>query len=91
MKCIESLKKDGLLIISTDYWENKIDTSNNYAYNNPVLIHDKISINKLLNMAYNKGFKLFGPEIDLSCEDKIVKWGKFNLKFTFLIFSLQKK
>jgi hypothetical protein len=85
------LKKGGLLITSTDYWESKLDKINNFAYNNPVFVYDKESIQNLLKKAYNKGFKLFGPEIDLSCQDKVVHWKRFSLKFTFLIFCLQKK
>ncbi len=84
------LKKNGLLIISTDYWENKVDTNNLIAYNNPIFIYDKNSINKFLNKAYIKGFKLFGPNIDLSCQKKLVYWKQFDLKYTFLTFCLQK-
>ncbi|MFX1279836.1 MAG: class I SAM-dependent methyltransferase [Promethearchaeota archaeon] len=84
------LKKGGLLITSTDYWETKLETSNKYIYNNPVYIFDKNSIQNLLEKAKSKGFQLFGPEVDLSCREKVVHWRRFNLKFTFLIFCLQK-
>ena len=85
------LKKGGLLITSTDYWENKLDVLNKFAYNNPVFIYDKNSIQNLVNKANNNGFRLFGPEIDFSCQDKVVFWKKIGLKFTFLIFCLQKE
>jgi len=85
------LKKGGLLITSTDYWENKLDRMDIFAYNNPVFVYDKESIQRLLKKAYNKGFRLLGPEIDLSCQDKVVHWKRIGLKFTFLIFCLQKE
>lgn len=85
------LKRGGLLITSTDYWESKIETGNIIAYNNPVLIYDKTSINNLLKRAYSRGFKIYGPELDLNCQDKAVLWKRFNLRFTFIIFCLQKE
>ena len=85
------LKKGGLLITSTDYWESKLDKIIKFAYNNPVFVYDKESIQRLLKKAYNKGFRLLGPEIDLSCQDKVVHWTRLGLKFTFLIFCLQKE
>ncbi len=85
------LKKGGLLITSTDYWEHKLDMTNKIAYDNPIFIFDKKSIQNLLDKAYNKGFRLFGSEIDLNCQDKVVHWKRFGLKFTFLIFCLQKE
>lgn len=84
------LKKGGLLITSMDYWENEIDRMNGLAYNNPIYVYNKKSIRNLLNKALKQGFKLFGPDVDLNCQNKVVKWEKFNLDFTFLIFSLQK-
>ena len=83
------LKKGGLLITSTDYWESKINTNEKYAYNNPVLIYDKNSINKLLNIAFKSNFTLFGSEVDLNCLEKVVHWKRFDLHYTFLIFCLQ--
>lgn len=85
------LKKGGLLITSTDYWEQKLDTYDKIAYNNPVFVCDKDFIKSLLKKAYNKGFKLYGPDIDLSCQEKVVNWKRFGLEFTFLIFCLQKE
>lgn len=85
------LKKGGLLITSTDYWESKIETGGKLAYNNPISIYDKDSVKKLLNNAFKSNFRLYGPEIDLSCQDKVVNWKMFNLEFTFLIFCLQKR
>ena len=84
------LKKGGLLITSTDYWEIKIEPGGKLAHNNPIFIYDKESVKKLLNNAFKSNFRLFGPEIDLSCQDKVVNWKKANLEFTFLIFCLQK-
>lgn len=84
------LKKKGLIIISTDYWETKIETRNKFAYNKPVFVYDEEAIKILIRKAIQKGFKIYGPAIDLACQNKVVSWIRFNLKFTFLIFCLQK-
>jgi len=83
------LKKGGILITSTDYWETKIETSRT-AFNQPIFIFDKDSVKDLLNDAYGLNFRLFGPELDLNCQDKVVNWKRFNLEYTFLVFCLQK-
>ncbi len=84
------LKKGGLLITSTDYWENKIETGGQSEFNKPIFIYDKDSVKNLLNIAHKSDFRLFGQEIDLGCQDKVVNWKRFNLDYTCLIFCLQK-
>lgn len=84
------LKRNGLLITSTDYWEFKIKISNKIAYNNPVFVHDKNSIKDLLKRAYDQGFELFGSNLDLKSKEKVAYWKEFDLSFTFLIFCLKK-
>ena len=85
------LKKGGLLITSTDYWENKIDTSLKTAYDNPIFIYDRESVGELLKKALNSNFILYGPTIDLDCSEKVVHWRKIDLNYTFLIFCLRKR
>ncbi len=85
------LKNGGLLITSTDYWEEKINTESKFAYGNLIFIYDNVSVKNLLKKAYNKGFELYGPDIDLNCKNKVVSWKIFNLDYTFLIFCLKKK
>ena len=84
------LKPNGLLITSTDYWISKIDTKGLVAYNNPIYIFDKKSIEILLEKAKNYGFRVFGNNVELNCQEKVVNWKKFNLIYTFLIFCLKK-
>ncbi|MFW9877564.1 MAG: methyltransferase domain-containing protein, partial [Candidatus Thorarchaeota archaeon] len=85
------LKPHGLLITSTDYWFSKIETVDLKAYNNPVYIFDKNSIEILLQKASKYHFRTFGKNIELNCQEKVVSWKRFNLNFTFLIFCLQKE
>lgn len=84
------LKKDDLLITSTDYWEEDVDTRGLIAYHKPVYVYNREALSKLLKKVYLKGFKLFDPEIDLNCQEKAIKWKRFNFDFTFLTFCLQK-
>jgi len=84
------LKPNGLLITSTDYWISKIDTRDLLAYNNPIYIFDKNSIEILLKKAKDYGFRIFGKNVELTCQEQVVNWKRFNLNFTFLIFCLKK-
>lgn len=84
------LKIGGILITSTDYWEKEISTKSSLAFNSPIFVYNRRTIENSLKKAYNRGFIVFGPEIDLECEERITEWNKINEKFTFLIFCLQK-
>lgn len=83
------LKKGGILITSTDYFETPIDTKDQFSLGVPIHIFNKDEIVKALNIADHFGLKLKEP-IDLSSKEKVVNWEDYNLQFTFIIFSLYK-
>ena len=83
------LKPGGLLITSTDYFEPKIEVGNKIAYGGSILIHSKDEINTLLEIAKNLGF-ILNSDVQFECDKKPVKWKKFHLEYTYIIFTLKK-
>lgn len=83
------LKPDGILITSTDYWKNLVDTRNQKAFGVPIKIFNEGDIRNMLDCAYSYGFKTCG-EVNLECDEEVVHWKQFDLRYTFLCFALQK-
>ena len=83
------LKPGGILITSTDYYPKHIDTGNKTAHGAPIRIFSKPEIQAMLAQAEACGFELTG-ELDLDCARRPVRWEKYDLDFTFLIFTLRK-
>jgi len=77
------------LITSTDYYETAIDTGGQMAYGVPIRIFTGDEITRALEMAREFNLIPVAP-LDLSSREKVVNWEKYDLKYSFLIFSLQK-
>jgi SAM-dependent methyltransferase len=88
------LKPGGLLITSTDYFPTPIDTRGQSAHGSPIQIFSKPEILAALDLAYSAGFESTGP-LDLATpeqfDERPIHWAKFNLDYTFLLFTLRKK
>jgi len=83
------LKPGGLLFTSTDYFETPIDTKGQIAYGVPIHIFSKAEIETALSIAKQYGFEPSSP-IDLTTEEKVVHWSRYDLHYTFLNFCLTK-
>jgi SAM-dependent methyltransferase len=83
------IKPGGLLITSTDYWRDPIDTRGEQALGVDVRIFDRATAGAMIEVAEAHGFQLTG-EIDLSCEDRVVSWSQQDLDYTFLIVAMQR-
>lgn len=82
------LRPGGVLITSTDYWCEPVDTAGITAYGGPVRIMDRAAIDHVLGAAADAGFHLEGGTVDLACRDRVVHWKRTSLDFTFLEFTL---
>lgn len=82
------LKPDSILFISTDYWEQKIDTKGKSAYGVPIHIFSKEEILDWISIAKKYNLHLM-EEIDFNCKDKVVSWK--GLSYTFIYFTLEKR
>ena len=79
----------GLLITSTDYFDNPIETHGTTAYGAPVHIFFRAEIIDAISIAESVNLRLTGP-LSLDSVEKPVRWERFGLDFTFLLFTLQK-
>ncbi len=84
------LKEGGMLLTSTDYWDDKvINTVNIFSTNSPDTIFSRDELEDMIRIAEQNGFMLTDP-IDFTCEDKIVYWHAIRLNYTFIFFALKK-
>jgi len=83
------LRPGGTLVTSTDYWSEPIDTTGLVAYDTPVRVFTPADITAGLEIAKSYGLEPTGP-LDLSCQDRVVTWPRFGLRYTFVVFTLRK-
>jgi SAM-dependent methyltransferase len=84
------LKPGGILMTSTDYYADPIDTKNQIAYGVPIHIFNREEILEAFEIA--KRFNLYlTNDINLDCKEKVVHWKDYNLDYTFIVFTMQKK
>jgi SAM-dependent methyltransferase len=83
------LKPGGILITSTDYYPDPIDTKNQVAHGAPIKIFSKPEAKELVSTALKCGFEKTG-EIPLECTARPIRWELYNLEYTVLVFTLRK-
>lgn len=82
------LKSGGSLIVSTDYWQDKIEnTDGRSAYGVPVHIFSQQEIEKAIVIAEKHGFKLSSDTIDFDVDEKTISWMGFQYTFIVLAFT----
>lgn len=84
------------LLVTTDFWPEKITTSGKFPYGKDqpeMKIFSKDEIISLIEIANKYGFELVDKNIDFSVIKKLVKWERMNESYTFisLLFNLTKK
>lgn len=82
------LRPGGILAVSTDYWEDPIDTRGRTEFGAPVRVFSRREIPDLIDLAARSGLRLEGPLPALSCEERAVTWN--GLSYTFIYFTLRK-
>jgi SAM-dependent methyltransferase len=83
------IKPGGLLVTSTDYYETKVDTRGLVAFGAPIHVFTREEIAGALEVARRRGFELTSP-LDLSSGEPVIHWTEYDLRYTFLLFSLRK-
>jgi SAM-dependent methyltransferase len=83
------LKTGGILVTSVDYYETLTDTRGQNAYGCPIHIFNREEICEVLAIARAYGLNPTSP-IDLNSDEKVIHWKEFDLRYTFLIFTLRK-
>jgi SAM-dependent methyltransferase len=82
-ECARILRPGGLLVMSTDYDQEPIDTSGKVAYGEPVRIFGPADIQELVAEAAAHGLALQG-ELELSHPERPAHWKRLGLDFTFI-------
>lgn len=80
----------GYLVTSTDYFEAPTDCRGQRAYGAPIRVFDKTEIEAAIELARTHGLELSGP-LDLRSKDRVVHWREFDLRYTFMVFTLRKR
>ena len=89
------LKKDGMLLTSSDYWPDKLVNkiiNKDIRKMSPNNVFSKEEIEKeVIDVAEQNGFTLTEP-IDFTHEDKVVHWRATTIErdYTFIFFALRK-
>lgn len=84
------LRPSGLLITSTDYWQDPVDTGGQRAYGVPIKIFTRPEIEALLALARTHHLSATGA-VALECDERVVRWRRFDLRYTFTCFALEKR
>lgn len=85
------IKSNGCLVVSTDYWADKIENfDGRRAYGVPVFIFGRDDVQKMISVAAQHGFQISPAHEtpDLECQDKTINWMGFQ--YTFLILCFKK-
>lgn len=83
------LAPGGVLVTSTDYWPEPIDTRGLQAYGQPVHIFARAAIEGFVRMAAEFGLRPTG-RIDLDGQEKVVHWERMGLDYTFLVLLMRR-
>lgn len=86
------LKPGGMLITSTDYWCESIDTTGIYPYGErygQMKVFTPSEIRDLVTMAAQSGLRLF-EDLHLDCQERVVTWERVGRQYTFTFWVLQK-
>jgi len=81
------LKPGGLLITSTDFFEQPTDTQGKHAYGCPIRVFTADDMRASFASAAKYGLKLTG-DVDLKCEERVVLWEAHGLRYSFIVFAM---
>jgi len=84
-ECNRILKPGGVLIISTDYWNENLQSGKIEAYGAEWMPFNSKTLNQFLNKAVSFGFD--SPNVDMTTYEPVVNWK--NRNFTFVICKLE--
>ncbi|TAL70784.1 MAG: class I SAM-dependent methyltransferase [Bacteroidetes bacterium] len=86
------LKKNGLLLITTDFWDDYINCDGIYPYGpgqSQMKVFQKMEIEDICNKASVNGFTLC-DKLDTKTMEKAVRWEAVNREYTFIFLAFRK-
>lgn len=84
------LRPGGILVTSTDFWCEPVDTAGLEAYGGPVRIFGPADVSGWVERAAALGLRPVRP-LDLECSERVVEWARFGLRYTFLLLLLRRE
>jgi SAM-dependent methyltransferase len=84
------LRPGGLLVTSTDFWCEPVETGGLEAYGGPVRIFGPADVTGWVERAAELGLHPVRP-LDLTCSERVVEWARFGLRYTFLLLILRRE
>jgi SAM-dependent methyltransferase len=84
------LRPGGLLVTSTDFWCQPIETADLTAYGGPVRVFTPADIEGWLPVAESVGLVPVRP-LDLACDERVVTWERLGLRYTFVNVVLERR
>lgn len=82
------IKPNGLLFISTDFWETSIDTGGQQDFGAPIHVFNRTELESALQLANQHGFEISTP-LDLDCAERAVSWEYHGLQYTYAAVTLK--
>ena len=82
-ECARLLRPGGYLILSFDYWPEKIDTTGTLMYGMTWRIFSRAEALELVETARRHGLEAVGA-VDLDAGERVVRWGKWQYTFAWL-------
>lgn len=83
------LKPDGVLFVTTDYWEEKVDVDSSIQpFGLSWNVFSKVQIQDAIAIAQTCGFALKQDAVIPACADKTVTW--YDKDYTFIALAFQK-
>jgi SAM-dependent methyltransferase len=83
------LRPGGLLITSTDFWCEPVETAGLEAYGGPVRIFGPADLAAWVDRAAGLGLRPLG-DLDFACDERVVTWARFGLQYTFATLVLRR-
>jgi SAM-dependent methyltransferase len=83
------LKPGGLLITSVRYWDTGVDAGDKTDCGAPVRIFSRQDMVEFVRLATAVGFDVIG-DCGFECEQRLEHWRETDLKYTFMILTMQK-
>lgn len=77
------LRPGGVLVTSTDFWCEPVETGGREAYGGPIRIFTPGDIEAFIVAAERYGLVGARP-VALECQERVVHWDRFDLDYTFL-------
>lgn len=83
------LKPGGVVVTSADFWSAPIDARGQEAFGVPFQVLTPAELQAMVQEAGRCGLELAAP-LDLAVERPVVHWAEYDLRYTFIVFTLRK-